>query len=160
MLRSVFMDIEKKVQLQATPSQIWGLILDPQLMAQCVPGVESVEVISDDEYLVVIKVKISFVSATFKIRTHIAEREEGVRMHCVGQGEDAALASKLKHATDVVLSEPQPGTTELTIKSKVDVLGRVGSFGLSAMKTKVDRMWDEFCVALKDKLESAISVKN
>jgi len=36
------------------------------------------------------------------------------------------------------------GGTELRIKVQVDVLGRLGTFGLSVMKTKADRMWEEF----------------
>src|SRR5262249_36895719 len=32
--------------------------------------------------------------------------------------------------------------------ARVEVLGRLGSFGLSAMKTKADRMWDEFAANL------------
>ena len=153
------MEIEKTVQLKATPLQIWRLILDPTLMAQCVPGVMSVEVVSEDEYLAVIQVKISFVSAKFKIRTQITEREAPACLRCVGQGEDAALASKLKHQTEVTLQASDDDGTALTIRSKVDVFGRVGAFGLSAMKTKVDRMWDEFCVALKERLESEVGVK-
>jgi carbon monoxide dehydrogenase subunit G len=151
------MEIEKLVQLKATPEDIWNFILDPALIAPCVPGVQSVEVISPDEYLSVIKVKISFVSASFKIRTTITSRELASRLLCVGQGEDAALASKLKHQTEIMLTPQAGGLTDLRITSQVDVLGRVGSFGLSAMKTKVDRMWDEFSVALKDKLDATVS---
>jgi hypothetical protein len=34
--------------------------------------------------------------------------------------------------------------TGLRVKVKADVFGRLGSFGLSVMKTKADRMWEEF----------------
>ena len=149
------MDIEKSVTLAAPAAQVWQLILDPQIMAGCVPGVESVTVISESEYLVAIKVKISFVSANFKIRTQITERQENQLLRCEGQGEEAALASKLKHASEIQLSQDN-GSTTLRICSKVDVFGRIGSLGLSAMKTKVDRMWDEFCAALKEKIESTV----
>ena len=40
--------------------------------------------------------------------------------------------------------EVGPGETELTVRVKVDVFGRLGSFGLNVMKTKADRMWEEF----------------
>ena len=148
------MDIEKSITLAAPAAQVWQLILDPQIMARCVPGVTSVTVVSETEYLASIQVKISFVSANFKIRTHITERQENQLLRCEGQGEEAALASKLKHATEVHLT-PADGSTTLRIVSKVDVFGRIGSMGLSAMKTKVDRMWDEFCVALQQRIEGA-----
>ena len=150
------MDIEKTVQCDASPAHIWQLLLAPELMAGCVPGVQSVEVLSADEYLATIKVKISFVTASFKIRTTLTERREPTYLRCEGQGEDAALASKLKHQTELFLSANDTGGCELKIVSHVDVLGRVGNFGLSAMKTKVDRMWDEFCVALHGKLTASV----
>ena len=148
------MDIEKSITLSAPAAQVWQLILDPQIMAGCVPGVESVTVVSETEYLAKIKVKISFVSANFKIRTQITERQENQLLRCEGQGEEAALASKLKHASEIHLT-PDGDTTTLRILSKVDVFGRIGSMGLSAMKTKVDRMWDDFCVALQQRIEGA-----
>jgi hypothetical protein len=37
----------------------------------------------------------------------------------------------------------------------VEIFGRVGTFGLSAMKTKADRMWDEFVVNLQNSLTSS-----
>jgi pyruvate/2-oxoglutarate dehydrogenase complex dihydrolipoamide acyltransferase (E2) component len=39
------------------------------------------------------------------------------------------------------------------MKVKVDVLGRLGTFGLSVMKTKADRMWEEFGQNLVARLE-------
>ena len=38
----------------------------------------------------------------------------------------------------------QRGGTEIRTKTHAEVFGRLGSFGLSVMKTKADRMWEEF----------------
>jgi len=65
-------EIEKTAVLSAPIERVWLQILDPQIMAMCVPGMQSIDVISDKEYLASLKVKISFISASFKIRTFIA----------------------------------------------------------------------------------------
>jgi carbon monoxide dehydrogenase subunit G len=150
------MDIEKSIELSATPAELWSLLLDPQIMAGCVPGMQSIDVISETEYLVSLKVKISFVTASFKIRTHILEQRAPNYLKSAGVGEDAALASSLKHQSEIFITPTSDGRTELRIMTHVDVLGRVGTFGLSAMKTKTDRMWDEFAEILKSKLESEL----
>jgi carbon monoxide dehydrogenase subunit G len=36
------------------------------------------------------------------------------------------------------------GRTELRMKLKIDVFGRLGALGMNVMKTKADRMWEEF----------------
>jgi uncharacterized protein len=150
------MDIEKSMELAVTPEQLWSLLLDPHTMAGCVPGMQSIEVLSDTEYLVSLKVKIAFVTASFKIRTHVLEQQAPRYLKSAGVGEDAALASSLKHQSEVFITPLDSGLTQLRILTHVDVLGRVGTFGLSAMKTKTDRMWDEFAASLKAKLEQEL----
>jgi carbon monoxide dehydrogenase subunit G len=139
-------EIEKTLLLDAPPARVWALLLDPNAMGACVPGMESIEVVSDDEYVAVMKVKIAFISARFKLKTRIVERDEPRYLRAEGTGEDASVASSLKQNSEMWLQEREGGGTELRMKVKVDVLGRMGTFGLGVMKTKADRMWDEFGV--------------
>jgi carbon monoxide dehydrogenase subunit G len=138
------MDIEKTLTIAAPPARVWELLLDPEVMGACIPGMQSVEVLSPTEYKALIAVKIAFVSAKFKLKTTILEQRAPLYLRCEGTGEDASVASSLRQQSEMFLAEQADGGTELRVKVKVDVLGRLGSFGLSVMKTKADRMWDEF----------------
>ncbi|VTU12841.1 hypothetical protein SRS16CHR_00080 [Variovorax sp. SRS16] len=149
------MEIEKTVVVPAPASRVWALLLDPQVMGGCVPGMQSIEVISDVEYVAEIKVKVSFVSAKFKLRTTIVEQRAPHYLRTEGTGEDKSVASSLKQTSELFLTEQPDGRTELRILVKVDVLGRLGTFGLSAMKTKADRMWDEFTEKLVARITGA-----
>ncbi|MDX3905970.1 MAG: SRPBCC family protein [Pigmentiphaga sp.] len=146
------MEIEKVLTVAAPVAKVWEMLLDPTVMASCVPGMKSIEVISDDEYNAVIHVKISFISAKFKLKTRIVERRAPNYLRAEGTGEDASVASSLKQQSEIFLTELPDGQTELRTKVKVDVLGRLGTFGLSVMKTKADRMWEEFSQNLADRL--------
>lgn len=138
------MDIEKTLTVDAPASQVWSMILDPHVMGGCVPGMQSIEVISPDEYVAVMQVKISFISAKFKLKTRIVERREASYLRTQGTGEDTSVASSMKQESEIFLTELPTGQTELRMKVHVDIIGRLGSFGLAVMKTKADRMWDEF----------------
>lgn len=151
------MDIEKTLTVNAPADRVWGLLLDPQVMGGCVPGMQSIEVISDTEYVAVIHVKIAFVSAKFKLRTTIVEQRAPHYLRTEGTGEDASVASSLKQQSEIFLTELPDGQTELRILVKVDVLGRLGTFGLSVMKTKADRMWDEFSQNLLTRLTEGVA---
>lgn len=140
------MEIEKTLVFAAPPGRVWALLLDPQAMSGCVPGMKSIEVLSDDEYIAHMHVKISFISAKFKLKTRIVERNEPHYLRAEGTGEDTAVASSLKQTSEMWLEARADGGTDLRMKVKVDVFGRMGAFGLSVMKTKADRMWDEFGV--------------
>lgn len=152
------MDIEKTLSVAAPAATVWALLLDPQVMGGCVPGMLSIDVISDVEYVSVIHVKIAFVSAKFKLRTTIVEQRPPFYLRTEGTGEDASVASSLKQQSEIFLTELPDGQTELRIKVTVDVLGRLGTFGLSVMKTKADRMWDEFSQNLLARLQGGIAL--
>ena len=100
-------------------------------------------------------VKISFVSAKFKLKTKIVEQRAPQYLRSEGTGDDASLASSLKQRSEIFLTGLPDGGTELKMKVTVDVLGRLGSFGLSVMKTKADRLWDEFGENLGKRLVAA-----
>ncbi len=146
------MDIEKTLTLEAPPARVWALLLDPTVMGACVPGMQAIEVLSDSEYLAQMHVKIAFVGAKFKIRTTIVEQRAPHYLRTEGSGDDASVASSFKQASEMFLDELPDGRTQMRMKVKVDVLGRLGSFGLNVMKTKADRMWDEFGVKLGERL--------
>jgi uncharacterized protein len=146
-------EIEKTLVVAAPAQQVWTMLLDPTVMGGCVPGMKSIDVISDVEYLAVMHVKISIVSAKFRLKTKIVEQRAPHYLRTEGTGEDASVASSLKQTSEIFLTELPDGRTELRMKVLVDVLGRLGSFGLSVMKTKADRMWDEFGQNLVTRLE-------
>jgi carbon monoxide dehydrogenase subunit G len=146
------MDIEKTLNIAAPAERVWALLLDPKVMGECVPGMQSIEVISDVEYVSVIQVKIAFVSARFNIKTTITEQRPPHYLRSEGTGQDASVASSLKQISEIFLTQLPDGSTELRMTISVDVLGRLGTFGLNVMKTKADRMWDEFAVKLQARL--------
>jgi len=147
------MEIEKTLSVAAAPQRVWELLLDPQVMGGCVPGMQSIDVISPTEYVALMHVKIAFVSARFKLRTNIVEQRAPDYLRAEGTGEDASVASSLKQRSEIFLTPTAEGGTELRIKVNVDVLGRLGTFGLSVMKTKADRMWEEFGNNLRARID-------
>ena len=148
------MEIEQVMTVAAPAARVWDMLLDPNVMGGCVPGMQSIEVVSPTEYVALMHVKISFVSAKFKLRTRIVEQRAPHYLRSEGTGEDASVASSLKQQSEIFLTELPDGSTELKMAVKVDVVGRLGSFGLSVMKTKADRMWEEFGRNLVQRIEA------
>ncbi|MEM5278711.1 SRPBCC family protein [Cupriavidus taiwanensis] len=138
------MEIEKTLVTAAPPARVWELLLDPNVMGACVPGMASIEVLSEVEYVAHMAVKIAFINARFRLHTRIVETRAPHYLRTEGTGEDASVASSLRQSSELFLTPLDHGGTQLRIRVQVDVLGRLGTFGLSVMKTKADRMWDEF----------------
>lgn len=153
------MDIEKTLTCTASAERVWAQLLDPKVMGACVPGMKSIEVLSDSEYLAEMHVRFSFLSAKFKLRTAIVEQQAPHYLCSEGTGEDSAVASSLKQRSEIYLDELPDGQTRLRMKVQVQVLGRLGTFGLSAMKTKADRLWEEFAANLLARLDPSDMAK-
>src|SRR5690606_13743217 len=113
-------------------------------MGGCVPGVENIDVVSDTEYVVGVNVKVAFVGARFKIRTRIVDMRPPNYLRSQGGGEDSTLTSSLKLSSELFLADCGDGSTEIRTVLDVELLGRLGTFGLNIIKTKADRMWEEF----------------
>lgn len=127
---------------------LWTFILDPQRVSKCVPGMQSVDVISDTEYNASIKVKIAFISAQFSIRTVITEMKAPHHLQAEANGQDKSIGSAVKALVDMKLTTIDANQTELRITSKATIFGRLGTLGLTPMRTKAERMWEAFCTAL------------
>jgi carbon monoxide dehydrogenase subunit G len=138
------MEFEKTATIAAPAEQVWKMLLDPEVMGACVPGMESIEVVSDTEYVVSVHVKVSFITARFKVRTTIVEMRPPSYLRSDGAGEDSTLTNSLKLSSEVFLDAKGERATELRMRLKIEVFGRLGGFGLNIIKTKADRMWEEF----------------
>lgn len=149
------MELELTHVFDAPADRLWALLLDPQEMAGCVPGMKSVEVISDTEYRARIQIKIAFISAKFDVRTVITEMTPPGFLRCETSGEDSAVGSSVKSVNEMTLTALEDGRTELRVTSKATVLGRLGSLGLNPMKTKAERLWEQFCGNVEARLTAS-----
>lgn len=146
------MELEFSHVFDAPPGKLWPVLLDPGKVAQCVPGMQSVEVISDTEYNARIKVKIAFISAAFTLRAVIAETREPEFMRVEVGGEDKSVGSSVRAVSEVFLTPEDSDRTALHVVARATVMGRLGALGLNPMRTKADRMWDQFCRDFADVL--------
>jgi carbon monoxide dehydrogenase subunit G len=148
------MELEFRHRFDAAPETLWAVLLDPDRVGACVPGMQAVTVISDMEYRARIRVKIAFISAHFDIRTVITQAEPPAFLRAEASGEDGKIGSSVKAQVEMRLSPQGGGGTELCVHARADVLGRLGTLGLNPMRTKAEGMWSQFCEALAANLSA------
>lgn len=145
------MDIELSSVIDAPIQKLWDTLLDPNRMARCVPGVVSVEIVSDREYAVQLQVRIAFIAARFKVRTTITELTPPTYLRCESSGEDSSIGSSVKSTSEMFVTAID-NRSELRVSTRATVLGKLGALGLNPMRTKAERMWEEFCRNLEAEL--------
>ncbi len=146
--------LEEKFSVKAPIEKVWDFLLDPPKLASCVPGCEGVEALDENTYLTSIKAKVGPISAKFKIRLTITEKEPPHRLFTTGKGEDSGMASSLTSKNEIKLNALSANETEIQYRSEVSVLGTLGKFGEGIFRKKAKEVGAQFAQALKSKIEA------
>lgn len=121
------MDIEGKYYIAASPEQVWQRLIDPDVLAECIPGCESMSQLSDESYECLVVAKYGPVKAKFKTTLRISNMNPPVSYTLSGQGQGGA-AGFGEGVADVVLEQVEDGT-ELLYTAKFNAGGRIAQIG-------------------------------
>lgn len=150
------MKIEERFQVPCSVQTVWEFITDPKKIASCLPSVQSVEVLDDRHYEAVVKQKIGFISATFKIQTEVLEREPPSRMVLSNRGKTILGANGMLKSTDtIVLRAVSDQSTEIHFTSDLALGGQLAILGAKLIESKSKELFAEAITNLKTKLAGA-----
>ena len=138
-------------QLIAAPRQrVWDALNDPVILKASLPGCESVERVTPDEFRVVIKTAIGPLKARFQGSLKIAEAlpPESCVMQFEGQGGAVGFG---KGTSTVTLKEVPEGT-ELSYEAKAQIGGKLAQVGSRLIDSVAKKMADDFFKAFQNEL--------
>ncbi|MCI0546395.1 MAG: carbon monoxide dehydrogenase subunit G [Candidatus Rokubacteria bacterium] len=147
--------IEERFEVPAAPATVWAFLLDPERLAPCLPGCESLEVIDERTYRVRLAVKVGFLSTVQDVLMTIVEAEPPRRLVAEGRGEDRKLGSQVDVRSTLGLEPGPDGGTTVDYRSEVRVLGRLGSVGDAVMRAKARELAGRFAASLRQALAGA-----
>ena len=146
--------IEGKFTLEAPIKKVWDSLLDPVILASCIPGTEKMELIDDKTYESVVKQKVGPISVKLKFTTTLTEVEPPRYIKAVGRGADITKAGTFTQETMVNLTEVSNDGVEVSYSSNVSLVGRLATFGERIMRAKAKSVGEEFTRNLQEKLKS------
>lgn len=149
------MDIVGQQVIAAPRERVWTALNDPVILKASLPGCESVEQTSPEEFKVVIKVVIGPMRARFKgvLRLSDVQAPSSCLMHFEGQGAPVGFG---KGQAQVRLSDV-PGGTQLDYEAKAMVGGSLAQVGSRLLDSVVKKMSDDFFKAFQEQLAPAES---
>lgn len=145
-------------QLIAAPRpQVWQALNDPLVLKACLPGCESVEQVSPEEFQVVIKTVIGPLRARFQGSLKIAQAlpPESCVMHFEGQGGAVGFG---KGTSTVTLKETPEGT-ELSYAAQAQIGGKLAQVGSRLIDSVAKKMADDFFKAFQQQLSPDATVQ-
>jgi carbon monoxide dehydrogenase subunit G len=127
----------------------WGALNDPEVLKACIPGCESVERVSDNEYRLTMTARVGPVSARFTGRIVLADivAPTSYTLSFEGQGGAAGFA---KGEARVTLSANEPGTRiDYQVKSQVG--GKLAQIGSRLVDGAAAKVADDFFARFVDR---------
>ncbi len=136
------MDISGEFEIPASRQQVWEALNDPEVLAQCIPGCESIERESDTELLAKMKAKIGPVKARFESRILLTNLNPPQSYTISGEGKGGP-AGFGKGSADVTLAEAD-GATTLSYTATLQVGGKLAQVGSRLVGGAARKIADDF----------------
>jgi len=125
----------------APRQRVWDVLLDPKIMAQCMPGCESMTEVAPDRYEAVMKVGIASVKGTYKGKVTIKDKQPPA--HYVLSGEGSGGPGFMQGDVAIDLEEVNGGTV-LKYSTDAQVGGLIASVGQRMLNGVAKVMVDQF----------------
>jgi uncharacterized protein len=148
----IFSDV---LLIDATPAEVWALLLDVDRFAACIPGVQHVTAVDDRTFDGTIQAVVGPMSGSFTFRASIVEAQPAESLAARVLGTDSVTRSTMKADMMMSLSPVAPGKTELTYHTTVDVQGRLAILGDMVLRATATMMLREFGARLRRQLATA-----
>ncbi len=126
------MELNGSYTFDAPRDVIWQALMDPEVLAKILPGVERLEKISDTEFTGVMDVRVGPVQGKFNGKVVLSDLQEPEKFHMDVDGRGAA--GYVRGGGDAVLEEVD-GKTVLTYSGEAQVGGRIASVGQRLVET-------------------------
>ena len=135
------MKVEGSYTFNAPRDKVWQTLLDPKIMAQCMPGCESLNEVAPDQYEAIMKVGVAFVKGTYKGKVSIKDKQ--APSHYVLSGEGSGGPGFMRGDVAIDLQESN-GQTVLKYSTDAQVGGIIASVGQRMLNGVAKMMVDQF----------------
>ena len=144
------MEMSGEERIPATQADTWAALNDPEMLKACVPGCESIERVSDEEYQVLMVARIGPVSAKFKGKLTLSDLNppQSYSIAFEGQGGAAGFG---KGSAQVQLAPEGEGTL-LRYQVKASVGGKLAQIGSRLVDAAARKISQDFFAAFNEKV--------
>lgn len=147
------MVIEQTLKIKAPIKKVWETMLDVSFLISCIPGIENLEAVDENNYKAILKAKVSVMTAIFDTEIAIIDKQEPVYIKVAGEGKGRMGVGRVAFSQTVNLKSVSTVDTDVTYKLDLNVIGRLASLGGKAIAKKVTEVSEVFRDAFTAKCE-------
>jgi carbon monoxide dehydrogenase subunit G len=146
------MRFQGDVTIEAPRERVWGFLSDPRLASQCAPDLQSLQIVDDGHFAIVLRTGVGPVKGTFAFAVTWLERQ-GPELARV-RARSKVPGSAVDLETRMTLSELDGARTLLHWEADVCVRGLIASVGAGVLQGTADQTTQYLFTCVKSKLET------
>lgn len=144
-------NMEGEERIEAPLQKVWEALNDPEILKECIPGCESLEMKSPTEMAATVSLKIGPIKAKFAGEVELKNLKPPHSYTIAGEGK-GGVAGFAKGGADVNLAEDGPDATILTYTAKADVGGKMAQLGSRLIQSTSKKLAGKFFSDFNDKV--------
>ena len=146
------MHFEGKQLLNLPQTQAWKFLTDPNQVGQCVPGLQTIEVVDASHFNAEVGFRLGMFNATFTMNVEWLALENPSRARLKMHGD--APGSVVDGESEMKLSPIDKDTTNLDWTADVNVGGTIASLASRLMSGVTQKLTQQFFDCAKEKMEA------
>jgi carbon monoxide dehydrogenase subunit G len=145
------MDITGSYTFAAPSDRVWELLMNPDVIASCIPGCERFEPDGEDRYRVRLNVALAAVTGSYDGTVTLSDKVAGNSYRLTGEGQGRAGFVKGNSAISL---RPDGDATIVDVTATVQTGGAIARVGQRLIGSVTKMMLDRFFGCLQGKLEA------
>jgi carbon monoxide dehydrogenase subunit G len=137
------MQMNDSQRIPATKAKVWAALNNPDILKQCIPGCQSLEMTTPDEMTAKVVLKVGPVKATFGGKVTLSDLDPPNSYRISGEG-NGGIAGFAKGGATVKLSEESPGVTILSYEVDAQIGGKLAQLGGRLIDSTAKKLAAEF----------------
>ena len=146
------MNFAGTLHVRQARERVWAVVVDPLEVGACVPGLDQIEVVDDQNFRAAVKAGIGPVRGKFSFEASWQERDAPNHARISARGKTPGSAVTVDSRMD--LSETPDGGTDLAWSADVVVHGMIASVGARLLDGFAQKQTEQFFACLRERLEN------
>jgi len=143
------MDISGSYTFNAPPQRVWDLLMDPAVIASCIPGCESLEPEGSDRYRAKLTVALAAITGSYEGVVTLSDKAapNSYRLMVEGQGKPGFVKGDA-----AITLRPDGANTIVDVGGTVQTGGMIARLGQRLIGNVSKMMQDRFFTCLQGKV--------
>lgn len=143
----------RQVEVGASPEVVWQTFTDVERIAGWVTVVgDVIEIEPLAKYSAILQDRLGPFSVKADLDVTVTSLDEGSRIAFMAEGEDRQVSSRITIEAAMQLSDRDGGGTRVVVDGRYDVMGRVATLSSSTIRSKANKILDQFFDATEREL--------